>query len=116
MWINRDREEFQHIEDFGCKVTHCIKHPDMCIVGGGVGGNSSQRGDGRIGGTLHVCKRNVTPQSKTFDKDKNFTLMGLTTLTSKRLMCCLIFNCVKCFSQTKIGIDFTIKVNSNYDD
>ena len=43
---------------FYCKVTHRIKHPDKCIIGDEFGDNSSQKGDGHIGVTLHLCKRN----------------------------------------------------------
>ena len=39
--------------------------------------------------------------------------MGLTTLTGKPLMCCVIFKGVKCCSETETRIDFTVKVNSN---
>ena len=85
----------------------------MCIVGDEIRGNSSQKGDDHIGGTLHLCERNHIPQSKTSNKDKRFTLMGLTTLTGKPLMCCVIFKGVKCCSETETGIDFTVKVNSN---
>ena len=49
VWMDRDGKECQPIEVFGCKVTHRIKHPDMCIVGDEVGGNTSQKGDGHIG-------------------------------------------------------------------
>ena len=89
--MDRNGKECQPIEAFGCKVTHRIKHPDMCIVGDEVGGNTSQKGDSHIGGILHLCERNFTPQSKTSNKDKRFTSMGLTTLTGKPLMCCVIF-------------------------
>lgn len=51
VWMNRDGEKCQPIQAFGCKVTHRIKHPDMCIIGDEVGGNSSQKGDGHISGT-----------------------------------------------------------------
>ena len=78
-WVNRDGEECQHIEAFGCEVTHRIKHPDICIVDDEVGGNSSQKNDGHI--------FNFTLQSKTSTKDKLFTLMGLTTLPGKPLTC-----------------------------
>ena len=33
----------------------------MCIVGDKVGGNSSQKGDSYIGGTLYAYERNCTP-------------------------------------------------------
>ena len=34
----------------------------MCIVGDEIEGNSSQKGDGHISGTLHICeKKNYFP-------------------------------------------------------
>ena len=95
---------------FDCKVNHCIKHSDMCIVGDEVEGNSSQKDVGHIGGTLHLYKSNFTSQPKISNKDKRFTLMGLTTLTGKHLTCCVIFKGVKCCSQMECGVDFTIKI------
>eukprot|EP00957_Ditylum_brightwellii_P098401 7497117-Ditylum_brightwellii.AAC.1 len=36
---------------FGCKCTHVIDHPWMCLVVDEVGSNLSQKGDGHISGT-----------------------------------------------------------------
>ena len=47
------------------------------------------------------------------NKDKRFTLMGLTALTGKPLMYCVIFKGKRCCSQTENRIDFTVKVNNN---
>ena len=89
MWMNKDGEECQSSEAFGCEVSHHIKYPDICIVGDELGGNFSQKGDGHIGGTLHVCERNFTPQSNTSNKEKKITLRGLPILLGKPLMCCV---------------------------
>jgi len=70
--INRDREERQPIEAFGCKVIHRIKHHDTSFVSDESGGNSSQNRDSYICGTLYVYERNHIPQSKMSDKDKPF--------------------------------------------
>ena len=32
VWMDRDGKECQPIEAFGCKVTHRIKHPDICVL------------------------------------------------------------------------------------
>ena len=64
IWMNRDGEECQPIEAFGCKVTHRIKHPDMCIVGDEVGCNSSRKSDGHIGGTLYSYEKMLFPNLK----------------------------------------------------
>ena len=72
----------------------------MCIDGDEVGCNTSQKGDGHIDGTLHLCERNHIPYSKASNKDKRFTLMGLTTLLGKPLICCVIFKGVNCCVDT----------------
>ena len=61
LWMNRDGEECQPIEGFDCKVTHRITRLDLCIISDEVGGNSSQKGDGHIGGTLHIQKKFYSP-------------------------------------------------------
>ena len=113
--INRDGEECQPSETFGCKLTHHIKYFDLYIVCDEVGENSSQERDGHIGRTLHVCERIFTPQSKTFNKDKRFTLMGLTTLSDKPLTYCVIFKVTKYCSEIEIGIDFTANSRGSSD-
>ena len=42
-------------DSVGCKVTHELTYPEMCIVMDEAGGNTSQKGDGHIGGKLLVC-------------------------------------------------------------
>ena len=101
VWMDRDGKECQPIEAFGCKVTHRINHPDICIVGYEVEGNTSHKGDGHIGGTLYVYERNHIPRSKTSNRDKRFTLMGLKTLIGTPLMCCVICKGVKCYVDTE---------------
>ena len=108
VWMNKDDEEYQLSEVFGCKVVHHIKYSDISIAGDEVGGNSSQKDDSYIAGTLYVCERNFTLQSKTSNKEKRFTLMGVTTLLGKPLTWCVIFKSIKCFSETETRIDFTI--------
>ena len=48
---------------FGCKVTHDLTHLEMCIVMNEVEGNTSQKGDRKIGGKLLVCTKGTTPQN-----------------------------------------------------
>ena len=76
----------------------------MCIVGDEVGGNASQKGDDRIVGTLYLCERHHIPLSKTSNKDKRVTLMGLTTHTGKPLIYCVIFKVVKYCVDTKLEL------------
>ena len=97
--IERDTPEWQDAsgaavaeEDaFGCRVTHDLQYPEMCIVMDEVGGNTSQKGDGNNGGELHMCGVSMTPQQKASTKDKHFTLLGLTALNGDPVMCVVIF-------------------------
>ena len=76
---------------FGCKVTHELLHPEMCLVMDEVGGNTSQKGDGSNGGELHICSVGMTPQQKACTKEKHFTLLGITALNGDPVMCVIIF-------------------------
>ena len=80
----------------------------MCIVGDEVGEDSIQKGDGHIGGTLHVCERKFTHQYTTSKKEKDSTLMGVKTLPGKPLIYCVIFKGVKCYSEIETGIGVAI--------
>ena len=72
----------------------------MYIIGDEVRGNTSQKDDGHIGGTSNLYERNHIVQSKMSNKDKRFTLIGLTILTGKLLMWCAFFKGAKCFVTT----------------
>ena len=89
----------------GCKVTHDILRPDMCIVGDEVGGNISMKGDGHAGGELYLCAKGTIPQKKVSNKDKHFTLMGLTSLDGAPVMCVLIIAGKRAKAMTELGID-----------
>ena len=64
----------------------------------------------------YIYTKKITPQSKTSNKDKRFTLMKVTTPIGKSLMCCVIFKGVRCYSETETGIDFTVKVSNHSND
>ena len=70
---------------FGCKVKIEITHPEMVIVADEVGCNTSQTGDGHVGGETYMCDKNKIPQKIASKKNKRFTLLGLTLLTGEPL-------------------------------
>jgi len=45
VWMNREGQVCKLDEAFGCKVTHEIIRPDMCICDDEVGGNICMAGD-----------------------------------------------------------------------
>ena len=74
---------------FGCMPTHNIIHPDHVIVLDGVGCNTSQKGDGQIGGELMLYKTDKMPQHKINIRNKYCTCLELTALSSELVMYCL---------------------------
>ena len=54
------------------------------------------------------AKENLLTNIKRPKKEKDSTLMGLTTLPGKPLMYCVIFKGVKCYSEIETGIGVAI--------
>ena len=72
---------------FGLPCTHTLKHPDMCLAVDEVGSNLSQKGDGHIRGTKYMCEKGTVPQIKVQHREKFFTLLGFTALSSEPVLC-----------------------------
>ena len=49
-WMDRNGNICDKKDALGCKVTHDLIHPDMCVVGDELGGNLNMSGDGHVGG------------------------------------------------------------------
>ena len=107
VWMNKSGEEVNEDDAFGCKVTHKITRPDMCLVVDEVGGNTNQKGDGNVGGELQLCESGKTPQQKINTKDKHYTLLGLTALTGEPVMCIVIFAGTKEHAIVESGLDLS---------
>ena len=88
----------------------------MCLVMDGVGGNMNQKGDGNSGGQLQICERGMTPQEKINIKDKHYTLLGITALTGKSVMCIVIFSGIQTNAMVDIGLDLTAETLGNETD
>ena len=52
------------VEVFWCKVTHCITCPDIIVCMEKVGADTSQKGDGAVGGEKLVHATGTTPKEK----------------------------------------------------
>ena len=105
VWMDKDGNLCSEDESFGCKVTHDLQYPEMAFVMDEVGGNTSQKGDGHIGGKLLVCAKGMTPQIKINTKDKRWTLLGLTSLNGAAVMCIIIFVGVREQAIYETGMD-----------
>ena len=65
VWKDRSGNIVEEADALGCKVTHDLIHPEMCIVGDEVGGNLNMDGDGHVGGTKLLCAKDAIPQINT---------------------------------------------------
>ena len=100
----------------GCKVTHDLLKPEMCIVMDEVGGNTSQKGDGNIGGELKVCAQGMVPQQKINTRDKHWTLLGVTSLRGDPVMCVIIFAGKRENTLTETGMDIFVDAEGDPSD
>ena len=63
-------------------VTHYhVTHPQNCLVVDEVGSDTSQKGDGHVGGAKYLCGRGGTPYQQSAMNDKHFTMLGFTALS-----------------------------------
>ena len=75
VWMDRDGNECSESNAYGCKVTHKLVQPDMCICGDEVGGNLSMKGDGNEGGKLLLGQRGCVAQEKSSMRNRRFTMI-----------------------------------------
>ena len=94
-------------EAFGCKCTHRIDHPSMCLVVDEVGSNLSQKGDGHIGGQKYVCAKGTIPQTKVQHTENHFTLICFTALSGEAVLCLIIVSGTREHLNIETGIDPT---------
>ena len=117
VWMDRAGNEVEDEADaYGCKVTHKVIRPDMCICGDEVGGNLSMKGDGNEGGKLLLGERGYVAQEKASTHSRKFTMIGFTALTGDPVMCVLIFEGKRPNGSIEAGIDITIKPNGSPSD
>ena len=78
----------------------------MCLVVDKVGSNSSQRGDGHIGGQKYQCEKGMIPQIKaSYSNERHFTTLGFTSLSGEATLCLVIIAGVKELYDIETGID-----------
>ena len=108
IWMTREGIECTAYDAYGCKVTHAIIRPEMCLCGDEVGGNICMAGDGHIGGELFLAERGTIPQNKTSKTNKRFTLIGLTAFTGEPIICVIIFQGKQPKADIEAGIDILV--------
>ena len=70
-WVNKNQEETTKDLAFGRKATHLLTRPDCVVLVDEVGSNTSQEGDGALGGEKNCCMRIRTKRDSS-NKQKSF--------------------------------------------
>jgi len=109
VWMNTNGDVVKEEDTCRCKVTIDITKLEICIVADEVGGNTSQEGDGLVGGELMLTKPGQVAQRKISTKDKHYTLLGLTLLTGDPLICVVIMAGDNPKPKVETGIDFFVE-------
>jgi hypothetical protein len=55
-----------------------------------VGSNTSQEGDGALGGERKIVGRGSVPRESATTNDNHFTVLGFTAATGEPIMCAMI--------------------------
>ena len=117
VYMDRDGNKVaSQSQAFGCKCTHVIDHPWMCLVVDEVGSNLSQKGDGHIGGQKYVCAKGTIPQVKVQHSERHFTLLGFTALSGEAVLCLIIISGTKEHLNVETGIDATKPITGDVTD
>ena len=110
VWMDREGNIVDEKSSFGCKVTHDITKPHCCFALDKLSGNTSQKGDGHVGGKMLVCGKGETPQTIMSVKSKHYTLMGITAFNGEVVMCVIIFSGLKPNALHETGFDGSAKM------
>mmetsp|Transcript_15650 Transcript_15650/g.28451 ORF Transcript_15650/g.28451 Transcript_15650/m.28451 type:complete len:158 (+) Transcript_15650:1051-1524(+) len=86
IWVDKDGNEVnQQSQAVGRKITHRIIHPDYTLHADEVGGDTSQKGDGHVGGVKFLTAPDTIPTTGTADNDNHFTTMCFTAGNGKHV-------------------------------
>ena len=115
-WMDKDGNTVLEADAFGCKVGLDIKRRDIMLMMDETGGNTSQKGDGFVGGEKLLCERGTVVRQKISVKDKHYTVLGLTNLDGETIMCIVIIAGIKRSVLVETGLDVTADLVGTYGD
>jgi hypothetical protein len=106
VWMNKLGEVvLDEMKGCGFKVKIDMHSPVMVIVADEVGGNTSEKDDGHVGGRLFLTGPGMVAAVLSSKKDRKFTVLGLTALTGEPVMCVIIIEGSKGNLLLETGID-----------
>ena len=117
MWVDMEGNATDEENAFGKKkATHTLTRPDMVIFVDEVGCNTSQEGDGHVGGQKKIVPRGTVPKESATTNDNHFTLLGFTAATGEPVMCAIIMAGKSINSDAVTGVNvFAQKVGDEAD-
>jgi hypothetical protein len=90
IWVDKNQQPAIEENAFKRKATHLLTRPDMVVFIDEVGSNTSQEGDGVIGGELKICAKALVPIESATTNNNHFTVLGFTATTGEAIMCATI--------------------------
>ena len=105
IWMDEEGNEVSEDKAKGCKVKIKFTRPDLAICCDEVGCNTSQDGDGSIGGTKYVCHVDDEPSKSSTKHGSHFTCWGLTRFDGHPLMCVILLTGKRPNLMVETGID-----------
>jgi hypothetical protein len=116
IWVNEKQEESNKNEKFGRKATHLLVKPDYVIFVDECGCNTSQEGDGAVGGERKIVTRGTVPKESAATNSTHFTLLGFTTATGEPVMCAVIIAAKTLRPEVITGLDIFAPVEGVEED
>ena len=105
MFMDEYGNEVNENLSYGCKVQTRLDLPECCIVMDEVGGDINMINDSYVGNMKFLSRPGQVPKINATKKSKKFTLLGLTSLSGKPILCVLIFQGVERNVYLESGID-----------
>lgn len=85
-------------------------------MGDEVVSNTSQQGDGHVGGRRYVVQCGYIPRQKASKKDRKFTVISLTNLKGEPVMCVVIIEGTARQLEVELGVDYSAHWEGSVED
>ena len=95
---------------------YVLTRPDIVIFVDEVSGDTSQEGDGAVGGQKKIVPRGTAPKESAATNINHFTMLGFTAATGEPVMCALIMKGKTIKAHVIACIDILADVNGKESD
>jgi len=105
VWVNERQEETEEENKVGRKATHLLLRPEYVVFVDECGCNTSQEGDGAVGGERKIVTRGTVPKESAATNSTHFTLLGFTAAMGEPVMCVVIIAAKTLRPEVITGLD-----------